>query len=198
MIDSRIIGLSIATRPDCINENIVQLLHSYTKKYYVTVELGLQTANENIGQIINRCYTNNQFTQAVSLLNKYHIDVIPHIMVGLPTEKFSDVKDTIKFINTHDIQGIKIHNTYVVKNTYLAKMYYSNQYEPISLEYYLYCLTYIITHISPDIIIHRISGDAPKDSLIVPEWNVHKKWVLNGLDKILKNDNLKQGIFFDS
>ena len=198
LIDSRIIGLSIATRPDCINENIVQLLHSYTKKYYVTVELGLQTANENIGQIINRCYTNNQFTQAVSLLNKYHIDVIPHIMVGLPTEKFSDVKDTIKFINTHDIQGIKMHNTYVVKNTYLAKMYYSNQYEPISLEYYLYCLTYIITHISPDIIIHRISGDAPKDSLIVPEWNVHKKWVLNGLDKILKNDNLKQGIFFDS
>lgn len=196
LINPKIIGLSIATRPDCINEDIVKLLHSYTDKYYVSVELGLQTSNEKIGKLINRQYTNEQFTKAVELLNQYHIDVIVHLMVGLPNETFEDIRNTVNFINKHYIQGLKIHNTYVVENTILADMYDKKQYEPISLEYYLNCLTYILSHISPDIVIHRISGDAPKDILIAPKWDLHKKWILNGLDKKLKEENLYQGIFY--
>ncbi len=195
LIDDRIVGLEVATRPDCINEDIVKLLKSYTDKYYVCVELGLQTSNENIGRFINRGYTNIQFTKAVELLNKYQIDVVVHIMVGLPNETFEDIKNIVNFINMHDIQGIKIHSTYVIKNTILADLYFKGEYEPISLEYYLNCLTYIITHISPNIVIHRISADAPKDLLIAPDWNIHKKWVLNGFDKILKEQDLWQGKF---
>ena len=197
LIDSRIVGLEVATRPDCINEDIVKLLKSYADKYYVCVELGLQTANDNTGRIINRCYSSSQFTNAVNLLNEAGIDVVTHIMVGLPGEDFDDVKNTVDFINVHNIQGIKIHSTYVVKNTVLADMYFSGEYVPISLEYYLDALTYIVTHISPEVVIHRISGDSPKDLLVAPEWNLHKKWVLNGFDKILREQNLWQGKYYN-
>lgn len=194
LIDDRIVALAIATRPDCISEDVCKLLKSYSERYYVWVELGLQTSNENTGKIINRCYTDEQFSAAVSLLNKYNIDVVTHIMVGLPGENFDDIKNTVNFINNHSIQGLKIHSTYVVKNTRLADMYFNGKYTPISLEYYLDCACYILTHISPDIIIHRVSGDAPKDLLIVPDWNLHKKWIINGLDKLLRDKDLYQGM----
>ena len=196
LIDDRIVALAFATRPDCINEEIAQLLKSYTEKYHVWVELGLQTANEKTGKLINRGYTNEQFTKAVELLNKYNIDVVTHIMVGLPNEDFDDIKNIINFINKHKIQGIKIHSTYVVENTVLAEMYKNGRYEPISLETYLNSASYILTHISPDIVIHRVSGDAPKDLLIAPEWNSHKKWIINGLDKLLKEQDLWQGKYY--
>ena len=194
LVDDRIVALAIATRPDCISEDVCKLLKSYSEKYYVWVELGLQTSNENTGKIINRCYTDEQFSAAVSLLNKYNIDVVTHIMVGLPGENFDDIKNTVNFINNHSIQGLKIHSTYVVKNTRLADMYFNGKYTPISLEYYLDCASYILTHISPDIIIHRVSGDAPKDLLIAPDWNLHKKWIINGLDKLLRDKDLYQGM----
>ncbi len=196
-VSNKIVGLQIATRPDCINEDILILLSEYAKKYYVCVELGLQTSNDNTGNLINRCYTSQDFTKAVSLLNKYNIDVIAHIMVGLPNETFEDLKNTISFLNKHNIQGIKIHSTYIISNTKLEGLYLNNNYKPISLEYYLNSLTYIITHINPNIIIHRISGDAPKDLLIAPKWNAHKKLVLNGIEKILKENNLYQGMYFN-
>lgn len=196
LIDERIVGLEIATRPDCITEEIVKLLKSYTNKYYVCVELGLQTSNDSTGKLINRGYTSAQYTKAVELLNKYNIDIVTHIMIGLPNEKLDDLKNTINFINNHNIQGIKIHSTYVIKNTILADIYFNGKYEPISLKYYLDTLTYVITHISPNIVIHRITGDAPKDLLIAPKWNLHKKWVLNGFDKILKEQNLWQGKYY--
>lgn len=198
LIDDRIVGLEIATRPDCINEDTCKLLKSYSDKYYVCVELGLQTSNDKTGALINRGYSSNQFTNAVKLLNRYNIDVVVHIMVGLPGESFDDVKSSVDFINNHHIQGIKIHSTYVIKNTVLADMYFNGDYTPITLDYYLSALTFIITHISPDIVIHRISGDAPKDLLIAPEWNLHKKWVLNGFDKILREDDLWQGKYYKS
>lgn len=194
LIDDRIVALAIATRPDCISEDVCKLLKSYSEKYYVWVELGLQTSNENTGKVINRGYTNEQFSNAVSLLNKYNIDVVTHIMVGLPGENFDDIKNTVEFINNHSIQGLKIHSTYVVKNTRLADMYFNGTYTPISLEYYLDCACYILTHISPDIVIHRVSGDAPKDLLIAPDWNLHKKWIINGLDKLLRDKDLYQGM----
>ena len=196
LIDDRIVGLSVATRPDCINEDIAKLLSSYMDKYQVSVELGLQTANDNTGRLLKRHYTSQQFTKAVEILRKYNIEVIAHMMVGLPNETDNDIIETVNFINSHDIQGLKIHSTYIVKNTILEKMYKSGKYTPMTLEYYLNQLSYIITHINPTFIIHRITGDAPKDLLIVPEWNLHKKWVLNGFEKILKEKDLWQGKFY--
>ena len=198
LIDDRIVALAVATRPDCINEEVCELLKSYTDKYYVWVELGLQTANNLTGELINRGYSSEQFSEAVTLLNKYNIDVVTHIMVGLPGENFDDLKNTVNFVNSHNIQGLKIHCTYVVENTVLADMYHSGNYETISLEFYLDCVTYILTHINPDIVIHRVSGDAPKDLLIAPDWNLHKKWIVNGLDKLLREQNLWQGMYYMS
>lgn len=197
LIDERIVALAIATRPDCINEDVCKLLKSYTDKYYVWVELGLQTSNDNTGKLINRGYNSKQFTEAVKLLNKYNIEVVTHIMIGLPNETDEDLKNTVDFINNHNIQGLKIHCTYVVKNTELANMYNNGLYNTITLDYYLDSVVYILTHISPDIVIHRVSGDAPKDLLIAPDWNSHKKWIINGLDKLMREKDLWQGMYFN-
>ncbi|MBO5476440.1 MAG: TIGR01212 family radical SAM protein [Clostridia bacterium] len=196
LVDDRIVGLAIATRPDCIDEDIVKLLSEFTDKYYVSVELGLQTSNDETGILLNRGYTSSDFTNAVKLLNKYNIDVITHVMIGLPNETQKDLENTVNFVNSHNIQGLKIHSTYVISNTKLEDMYKNNTYSPISLEYYLESLCYVLTHINPDIIIHRISGDAPKDLLVAPSWNSHKKLVLNGIDKILREKDLYQGMYF--
>lgn len=196
LIDERIVGIQIATRPDCINEEIARLLFSYTDKYSVCVELGLQTSNENTGKVINRCYTNEDFINAVTILRKYNLEIVTHIMVGLPGETHKDIVNSVNFVNNLDIQGLKIHSTYVTNDTKLNAMYENNQYSPITLEYYLDELCYIITHLRKDIILHRISGDAPKDMLVAPSWNSHKKLVLNGIDKILREKDLYQGMYY--
>lgn len=214
LIDGRIVGLDIATRPDCIDEKIAKLISSYMPKYKVFVELGLQTSNDYTGKLINRGYDSIKFTEAVKILNKYNIPVICHIMVGLPTETklisiseelngkiysfnvFSNVVNTIKFINEHNISGIKIHSTYIVKNTKLNNMYENGEYTPITYDEYMQNLVYIIAHINPEIIVHRISADPPKDLLVAPEWCLHKKWVTNNIDKLLEERDLVQGIFF--
>lgn len=196
LVSDKIVALSVATRPDCINEEIVKLLSSYAKKYYVYVELGLQTVNEEVAQFCNRGYSNQQFTQSVELLNKYNIPVVVHIMVGLPNEKQDDIAKIVNFINNHNIQGVKIHSTYVVKNTKLHNLYLEGKYEPLKFEDYIKNVIYIITHLKKDIVIHRISGDAPKDILVVPEWNMHKKRILNCIFKTLNDKNLYQGCFY--
>ena len=193
LINDKIVGLAVATRPDCIDEDVAKLLAEYSRNYYVWVELGLQTSNEKTGNFINRGYDNRTFLNAVSLLRNYGIDVVVHIMVGLPNENFEDLKNTINFVNSIDIQGIKIHSTYVVKGTYLAKMYENGEYTPLTYEQYMDCLCYIITHLNPNIVIHRISGDAPKELLIAPSWDIHKKWVMNGLFKRMNAEDLWQG-----
>ena len=198
LIDDRIVGLAIGTRPDCINEEIVKLLKTYTDKYYVCVELGLQTSNNDIGRIINRGYTSEQFTKAVELLNKYNIDVVTHIMVGLPGETNQDIMNTVKFINAHKLQGVKIHCTYVVENTLLADMYRKGDYKALELDDYIETLIDIMTHLKPELIIHRISGDAPKDILVAPYWNKHKMWIIHGFEKRFRARDLWQGKFYEA
>ena len=117
LIDDRIVCLSVATRPDCINEDICKLLSSFKNKVDVWVELGLQTSNDATAKLINRGYGSKEFTNAINLLNKYNLETIVHIMIGLPYENFEDVKNTVNFLNKHNYQGLKIHSTYVVKNT---------------------------------------------------------------------------------
>ena len=193
--DSRIVGLEVATRPDCISEEIAELLETYSSKYYVCVELGLQTSNDEIGDKINRGYKSEVFTKAVRILRNHNINVVAHIMVGLPNEKHKDIERTVDFINKHDIQGIKIHSCYVIKGTKLCELYEKNLYEPITFQYYIDELVYIITHLRKDIVIHRISGDAPKDLLVAPEWNIHKRRVMAELDRRLKTEDLYQGMY---
>lgn len=193
LISDKIVALAVATRPDCINEDICKLLSSYKSKYDVWVELGLQTSNDDIGKIINRGYSSYDFSKAVKLLNKYNLEVITHIMIGLPSETFKDIENTVNFINLHNIQGIKIHSTYVIKNTKLYEMYENGKYTPLSLDEYIEKACFVLSHIRPDIIIHKISGDAPKDLLVAPDWNKHKKWILNGIDKYLIENDLWQG-----
>ena len=197
LISDKIVALAIATRPDCINLDIVNLLRSYQREYYVYVELGLQTSNEEVANFCNRGYKNEVFTQAVKLLNDNGIDVVVHIMVGLPQESDKDIAETVQFINKHNVQGIKIHSTYVVKGTKLHNLYINNQYIPLELNDYINKVIYMLTHIRNDIVVHRISGDAPKDLLVAPEWNRHKKLVLNNVDRLMRENNLYQGCLYN-
>lgn len=211
LIDDRIVGLAIATRPDCINEEIANLISSYTNNYYVSVELGLQTINDGVGNKINRGYNLDTFIKAVELLKKYNIDIVVHIMCGLPFEErrfhgninidsikngefiAEDLNQMIDLLNTIGINGVKIHSTYVVQNTQLEKMLQKGEYIPLSFDEYMYDLLYIVSHLDKKIVIHRICADAPKNILVEPEWNSHKKWILNGFEKYMKEFDLTQG-----
>lgn len=196
LISDKIVCLAVATRPDCINEEVCQLLASFKEGRDVWVELGLQTANDETGKLIHRGYDAKEFTKAVTLLNQYKLDCIAHIMIGLPNETHQDLENTITFLGEHNIQGIKIHSTYVVEKTKLAEMYKNREYEPMSLEYYIEEACFVISHLNPEIVIHKISGDAPKDILIAPSWNLHKKWIMNGIDKYLRENDLWQGKYY--
>ena len=157
------------------------------------MELGLQTSNETVAQKFNRGYSNEEFIKAVKLLNKYNIDVVTHIMVGLPYEEENDILNTVNFINSLNIMGVKIHSTYIIKNTMLEKLYTDSKYQPITLDYYVDNVCNIISHLRPDIVVCRITGDAPKDLLIEPKWNARKKIVLNAINRKLEEQNIYQG-----
>lgn len=197
LVDDRIVALAVATRPDCINEDVAKLLSEYKKKYHVFVELGFQTSNDATGFFINRGYDSKTFVDAVNLLDKYGLEVIAHVMVGLPGESKDDVLNTVKFLNKTKISGIKFHSTYVIKDTKLAKLFESGEYIPLELDVYIDTVVDAIGILRKDIIVHRISGDAPKDLLIAPKWNLHKKWIMNGIEKELKNRNVWQGKFLE-
>lgn len=196
LIDERIVGLDIDTRADCINEEVCKLLASYKDKCHVFVELGLQTSNEKTHKNVNQHITNDDFKTALELLNKYEIEVIVHVMIGLPNETHEDIVKTIEFLNECNYQGIKIHSTYIIKNTTLEVIYNKGLYEPLSFDTYLDELTYILTHISPRVIVHRITGDPSKDELIAPEWTLHKKKVLNGIENRFTTRKLFQGMYY--
>ncbi|MBQ3047861.1 MAG: TIGR01212 family radical SAM protein [Clostridia bacterium] len=193
LIDDKIVALAVATRPDCINKQVVDLLKEYQKKYYVYVELGLQTTNEEVAKNFNRGYSNQDFINAVKLLNQADIDIVTHIMVGLPEEKPQDVLNTVKTINKLKIMGVKIHSTYIIKNTKLEELYNLGNYKPLELNNYVNAVCNIIEHLNKNIIICRITGDAPKDILVAPMWNSHKKIILNSICKELEIKNIFQG-----
>ena len=189
----KFVGLEVATRPDCIDEEVAKLLASYKDRYYVCVELGLQTASDDIGKLINRGYTTEDFANAVKILKKYDIDIVAHIMVGLPKETIKSVEDTVDFVNKCGVNGVKLHSTYVMKNTKLAQMYEVGEYEPISQEYYVDMVAKIISNLNLDIIIHRINADPPKSELEAPLWVARKKLVINAINKSLNDKDIMQG-----
>ncbi|MBE5735525.1 MAG: TIGR01212 family radical SAM protein [Clostridiales bacterium] len=195
LVSDKIIGLSIATRPDCVNDEVISLLKSYTDRYYVMVELGLQTANENIRKGLNLNYSVSDFVNATKLLREVGIDVVAHIILGLPGEKQSSIDSTIDLLNNSGVAGVKIHNLYVLKNTVCENMYNAGQLQLMDCDEYLEKLEYVLTHLRDDIVIHRISGDPPRDLLVAPLWTTHKKYILNGIDKLMKEHDTYQGMY---
>lgn len=184
-------ALSIATRPDCFNEEIYNLIERLNHIKPVWIELGLQTMHEETAALINRGYTLNVFEETVHELRKRNITVIVHVIIGLPRETESDFFKTIDYLNTVDIQGIKLQLLHVLKNTALAGMI--RNFHILTMDEYIDILCKCIMRLSPDIVIHRLTGDGPKDLLIAPEWSKNKRLVLNTLSHELKVRGIYQG-----
>ncbi|MCY6957997.1 TIGR01212 family radical SAM protein [Clostridium brassicae] len=188
-----VVALAIATRPDCLSEEVIELISSYTDKVYTWVELGLQTANEEIAKLINRGYTLDVFEDALLRLRKRNIDVVVHTILGLPEEEEEDIINTIKYLSHKDIQGIKLHLLHLLKGTPLVKLYEEGRLTFFSQEQYIDLICKIITLLPQDMVIHRLTGDAPRSLLIEPVWSLKKWEILNNIDSKLEEEDLYQG-----
>lgn len=188
-----IVALSIGTRPDCLPNDVLDLLNRLNQIKPVWVELGLQTIHEKTARYINRGYTLDVFDQAVENLNKLNIDVIVHLILGLPNETNDMILESVKYVCSKPISGIKLQLLHVLKNTPLEKEYFLNQFHIYSLEEYASLLGECICNIPSDIVIHRLTGDGPKSLLIAPQWSADKKRVLNYINKYFNDMDIIQG-----
>lgn len=188
-----VVGLSVATRPDCIDDSCLDYLSDLTKRTFLTVELGLQSIHESTNKLINRCHTLDCFTDMVNKLRKRNINVVVHIINGLPYETHDMMLDTIRYINKLDIQGVKIHMLHIVKNTDLARMYLENPFHVLTRDEYVNIVCDQLELLRPEIVINRITGDPKKEDLIEPSWLLKKFCVLNEIDKELVRRDSYQG-----
>lgn len=195
-LDENIVGLSIGTRCDALNEEIYDLLSELNKKTYLQVELGLQSIHNKTSDFINRSHSLECFSKAVKELRSRNIEVVVHIINGFHIETKMDMLETVQYLNKLDIQGIKIHLLHVMKNTRLGNMYLENPFKMLSLNEYADITATQIEILNPNIIIHRLTGDAPKDQLIAPIWSLKKFVVMNEIDKLLRDKGSYQGIYF--
>ena len=189
-----VIGLNIATRSDAITDECLEYLEELNKKTYLTIELGLQTTNKKTSKLINRCHTLENFENMVKKLRKKNIDVVVHIINGLPYETKENMVSTIKYLNTLDIQGIKIHMLSILKDTALEKLYKQEKFKILTKEEYIDIVITQLEYLRPEIVIHRITGDPKIDDLIEPNWLTKKFCVLNDIDKEMAKRNTYQGI----
>ena len=194
--DERVLVLAIGTRPDCITEEICLLLKELSERVDVWVELGLQTVDDEVADFCNRGYRTEEFALAYEMLTKYNIGVVAHMMVGLPGEDFEGTKRTLEYLNRFRLAGIKIHSVYVMKDTKLAQMYEKGEYIPLTREEYVRRVVYILTHLPPELIVHRITGDCVKSMLLAPEWNRDKNATLKEIYDALEREDLRQGCFY--
>lgn len=177
-----VVGISIATRPDCIDDKVMNVIQELSKKLYVCVELGLQTSKPESINLINRCYSNDVYLNAIKMLNSKNIDTISHIILGLPYETKQDMINTVKFAVLAGTKGIKLQLLHVLKGTELEKMYNENKFSTLTLEEYCDILISCIEILPPEIVIHRITGDGDKKILTAPLWSANKKYVLNKIN----------------
>lgn len=189
----RVIGLAIATRPDCLGENIIELLSEINNKYFLWVELGLQTINEEVAKIINRQYSLKTYEEAAEKLKSRNIKFVTHIIIGLPGEKENDSLDTALFSEKCGTWGIKIHLLHIIKNTKLETLYKKNELKIQKKDEYVKKVVKILQNISYNIVIHRLTGDGNRDTLIAPLWSLNKRDVLNSIEKEMKMENIYQG-----
>lgn len=186
-------ALSIGTRPDCLGEDVLELLASLNAKKPVWVELGLQTIHEDTARYIRRGYPLSCFEQAVSQLRSRDIQVIVHTILGLPGESTGDILETMRYLNAHDIQGIKLQLLHILKGTDLARDYLEGKFRAYGRKEYLDLLISCLENLRPDIVIHRVTGDGPEDLLIAPLWASRKREVLNMLHHEMKIRESYQG-----
>ena len=188
-----VIGLNIATRPDSITDECLDYLEELNKKTYLTIELGLQTTNEKTSILINRCHTLECFEDMVKKLRERNIDVVVHIINGLPYETKEDMLNTVKYLNKLDIQGIKIHMLSIIKDTPLYNLYKQKPFQVLSKDEYIDIVIDQLELLRPEIVIHRITGDPKLDELVEPNWLVKKFCVLNDIDKEMVKRDTYQG-----
>ncbi len=189
-----VIGLSIATRSDAINDECLEYLKELNKKTNLTIELGLQTIHESTSKLINRCHTLKNFEEMVKKLKANNIEVVIHIINGLPYETKEMMIETIKYVNNLNIDGIKIHMLNIVKDTPLEKLYKEKKFHLLTKEEYIDIVISQLEYLNEKIVIHRITSDPDPKNLIAPTWLTKKVCLLNDIDKEMKKRNTYQGI----
>lgn len=189
-----VIGLNIATRCDAISDDCLDYLEELSKRTFLTIELGLQTIHEKTSVLINRCHSLKQFEDMVIKLRKRNINVCVHIINGLPYETEEMMLDTVRYLNKLDIQGIKIHILYIIKDTVIDTMYKKERFKILSKEEYIDIIIKQLELLRPEIVINRITSDPDKETLVEPRWLVDKCQLLNDIDKEMKRRNTYQGI----
>ena len=194
--NSKIVALSIATRPDCLGNDVLSLLKKLNSIKPVFVELGLQTIHKSTADYINRCYELNVFDEAVKNLKDANINVIVHVILGLPFETEEMMYQTVSYVGKSGADGIKLQLLHVLKNTRLADIYKSGAFETLTLEEYTNILCNCVELIPENMVIHRLTGDGAKKLLIAPMWSADKKLVLNIISKAMRDKNIIQGSKF--
>ena len=187
----KIAGLSIGTRPDCFSKEIYDLLKECNQKKPVWIELGLQTIHEKTAEFIRRGYSLSVFEECIRNLKKRKISVIVHIILGLPGESEQDILQSVDYLNRQNIDGIKFQLLHILKGTDLAKML--PELTLYTQDEYISLLLKCITRLSPDIVIHRMTGDGSKELLLAPDWSQNKRSVLNQIAHTMKEQNIYQG-----
>lgn len=190
---NNVVGLSIATRPDSISDDCIEYLAELNKRTYLTVELGLQTIHEETSNFINRCHSLTCFEEMVHKLRSKKINVVVHVINGLPYETKDMMIETIKYLNNLDIQGVKIHMLSILKNTKLGCIYEKEPFKILTRKEYIDIVCDQLEHLRPEIVINRITGDPKADDLIAPNWLIKKVTILNDIDKELVKRNSYQG-----
>lgn len=193
---AKVCGISIATRPDCLPDEVLQLLEKLQREYphkFIWIELGLQTIHEDTAAFIRRGYPLSCFENAVKKLHALNLPVIVHVILGLPGETPGHMLETIDYLNQLHPFGIKLQLLHVLEHTDLAIHYLNGDFNALTKEEYLDILIQCLTHLSPDIVIHRVTGDGSKELLIAPKWSCNKRDVLNSLHKQMKEKNAHQG-----
>ena len=188
-----VVGIAIATRPDCLNIEICDYLYELSQKCDLYVELGLQTIHDQTAQLINRGHDYQTFKEGVKRLRERQIDVCVHIINGLPYETYDMMLETAKQVGQLDIQGLKIHNLFILKNTKLYQMYQKNPFPLLTREEYISLVVDQLTYIPEHIVIERLTGDAPLQDLFEPLWSIKKVTILNDIDKLMKKKDVYQG-----
>ncbi len=189
-----IVALSIGTRPDCLPEEMLDLLEKLNKIKPVWVELGLQTSNEETAKYIRRCYENAVYEDAVYELKRRGITVVTHIIIGLPKEAMDDALNTVDFAVMCGTDGVKLQLLHILKDTDLYEDYKNGLVKPLNMEEYMEILFACIKRIPKNVVIHRITGDAPKNLLVEPQWSADKKKVLNTINREMEKRNIIQGM----
>ena len=189
----KIVGLAIATRPDCLGDDVLELLAELNKKTFLWVELGLQTVNDDVAKYFNRAYETEIYKEASEKLNRLDIKFVTHIIIGLPKEEDDDYLKTAIFAQNCGTWGIKIHLMYVVKNTPLEKLYLNGGLKVNTKEEYVEKVINILENISSEVVVHRMTGDGDRQTLVAPLWSIKKIDVLNSIHKELKRRNTYQG-----